>query len=239
MKMRVIIGIFLSVAILVCIIGGLWFVGHKKQLAVKDEQAKILDEVMTRQKNLRQLVINKIDSGEDFDRFDYSDLGRPFTPTDVKTYLLKNGPLGPASAEEATDYSIKLAEAFKPANLSINHPLRTLLVFYDTGNTNAIVELKEIAAGHLKSLNALANLNVPSDAAVFHLRLLNALREVTGALTAMSNVEKEPLQAADAAQQYPQFFKNLTDAMAYGNKYFSSRGVKFTTVNTIKVEFSQ
>ena len=239
MKMRVIIGIIFSVAILVCIIGGLWFVGHKKQTALKDEQAKILEEVTARQKNLQQLVINKIDSGQDFDRFDSADLGKAFTPTDVKTYLLKSGPTGKASSEEATDYSIRLAEAFKPANLSINRPLRTLLAFYDSGNSNAVLELKETAAAHLKSLNVLANLTVPSDAAVFQLRLLNSMREVTSALTAMSNVEKEPLQAAEAAQRYPEFFKNLTDAMAYGNKYFTSRDVKFTNVNSIKVELSQ
>lgn len=239
MKMRVIIGIFFSVAILVCIIGGLWFVGHKKQTATEDEQAKLLDEVIARQKNLHQLVINKINTGENFDGFDSSDLGKAFTPTDIKTYPPKNGEAGRASAEEATAYSIALAEAFKPANLSLNRPLRTLLAFYDTGNSNTVLELKETAAAHLKSLSTLANLTVPTDAAVLQLRLLNSMREITSALTAMSNVEKEPLQAAQAAQQYPQFFSHLTDAMAYGNKYFTNNGVKFTTVNSIKVELSQ
>lgn len=236
MKMRVIIGIFFTIAILTCLVIGLWFVGHKKQVAKKEAEAKILDEVIARQKNLRQLVVKKIDSGSNFDSFSSSDLGVPFTPANLKTYKVEGGK---ATTEEATDYSIKLAEALKPASLSLNQPLRTLLAFYDSGNSSNVLELKEIASAHRSALSTLANLTIPSDAEVFHLRLINSLREVTQTLTAISEVEQEPIRAAEAAQKYPGYFNNLISAMAYGNQYFTSHQVKFTNLNTIKVELPQ
>lgn len=237
MRTRAFIGIFLAVALLGCLFFGLWYLGNKKNIAITTARNQILTEALAKEQNLQKLVIKKVDEGSEFSTFDYTNLGTPITLKNIQTFKVLGGAnKQTATTEEATAYSLELAEILSPLGLSANTPLKTLLQVYNEGNTTAVVELKEVAAVYQKALGKLLSLRVPEDAAVAHLKLVNAFREVSGSLSAMSQVEKEPLFAAEAGQQYPDFFNRLLSAMNFTNQYLIDRQVKFNNQNKIMVE---
>ena len=157
----------------------------------------------------------------------------------------QSNPLGqliiidPESADTPTLYGHNFAEAIRPYLETQTENLSgTLLRYVDFGNPNDLTLLRKAATGARQAVENLRAVAVPKSIAETHQKFVEHLAKVSQLLTAMADVQTQPLLAAQSSQQYMLKYLYVTKPLLYINQYFIDHQVKFDASTTPKIIFT-
>lgn len=149
-------------------------------------------------------------------RFDPAELAKSrYTLADLKLIREETAKTGAAYKT-----SIKKILQTYSQNLAGNE-ISAMFTYLEQKDEAALKLIGDSAANHEKTVTVLAEVSVPVSASLLHLQLLNGLASLRQVIYNMSQVDREPLLAAESAEEREKRYLAVVSAISALDHYFA------------------
>lgn len=229
------------IVILIGIIGGLWYIGNRKNnaspavsktdllVATSTDIGFDLRTYANGQKNIEEIVVDKLVAGVPSTTL--VSLPSKATPVSAAKIISSNN----TSPDFLKTYGQKIAEALAPYNKDQINETAVMLEALEQKDPVKAQSLANLAQANKQIVSNLLKISVPKTAVSIHLELVNNLNQNTVLLTDMSKILDNPYTALESANifkvQKLNFYKSLNEI----NQFFKTNNIIFSPEEGSKI----
>jgi len=229
------------IIILIVIIGGLWYIGNKKNnptipkietnllTATSTDLGFDIKTYASGRNNIEQIIIEKLDAG-----ISTSSIITPLTkiiPFSANKIITSNN----TSPANLKIYGQQIAKALAPYSNDKEDEIATMISALEQKNSIKALSLLTTAQVNKQIISDLLKISVPKTAVTVHLNLINSLNKNTTLLTDMSKILDNPYLALQSANIYRVEKLNFYNAITDINKFFKTNNIIFSPEEGSKV----
>ncbi len=228
------------IIVLVGVIGGLWYLGNKKDRS-KTEQSETtlasstdlgfdLKTFTLGKKNMEEITIDKL-AQAGTSSSPLSELPTKTVPYTSAKLLISNN----VTTDNLKYYGQQIAKALASYNNIQNNEIATTIEALEEKNPIKAQLLLQIATNNKKIVDSLLKIYVPKTAVDVHLNLVNNLNRNATLLTDMSKILDNPNLALQSADLYRVQKLSFSKALAGVNDFFRKNNIIFSPEEGSKI----
>lgn len=197
--------------------GIFWYVGYQDKTKKEAAKKQYLEETLGQKKNIEAIAIQELLNGQ---------------PTkakvEINTKLNIASSTNLATTEQLKTYGLDVAEALRPLSNKRENEPKAVVDSVDKNDQTLLKPVTESRILHEAVVQNLKKVSVPKELVTEHQKIITETSVLVVFLKNMENAPSQPSNALKSSQdfitRYPVFLETI-DTL---NKYFASKGIKFT-----------